>query len=100
MVNNGVLIIILNIKVNYCFVIFGVLERGFYNMCILVIKLVLFYIGNFWYLILFKGKKLFFYCYFVFCLNDKYESIMYIKFGLILEINKLLIIFMEILCNY
>lgn len=100
MVNNGVLTTTLNIKVNYCSVISGALERGFYNMCTLVIKLVSFYIGNLWYLTLFKGKKPFFYCHFVFCSNDNHESTMHIKSGSILEINKLSIIFMEIPCNY
>lgn len=57
MVNNGVLTTTLNIKVNYCSVISGALERGVYNMCTLVIKLVSFYIGNLWYLTLFKGKS-------------------------------------------
>lgn len=57
MVNNGVLTTTLNIKVNYCSVISGALERGFYNMCTLVIKLVSFYIGNLRYLTLLKGKS-------------------------------------------
>lgn len=99
MVNNGVLTTTLNIKVNYCSVISGALERGFYNMCTLVIKLVSFYIGNLWYLTLFKGKSNFIASlYFVQTISMK--ALCTLNLGSILEINKLSIIFMEIPCNY
>lgn len=55
MVNNGVLTTTLNIKVNYCSVISGALERGFYIMCTFVIEMVSFYVGNLWYL---KGNPI------------------------------------------
>lgn len=99
MVNNGVLTTTLNIKVNYCFVISGALERGFYNMCTLVIKLVSFYIGNLWYLTLFKGKSNFI-AILYFVQTKSMKALCTLNLGSILEINKLSIIFMEIPCNY